>query len=242
MNQNHILIFFILTLANTVETFTGFGNTIIALSLGTFLMSVPELIALILPVNQILSLYIAIRHYEELDGKLFIKKVLPLMLVGLFVGVFFGITFSSLFKTDFGLKLFMLFVLVTATLEIFKFEKITHIIPAGVWMFLGGIIHGLFSTGGPFAVLAINRWETKKEVIRTTLTYLWLILNSILVGVYLFHEFITLETLKLSALYSLNLFIAIPLGNFLLKKVPANKFKLITNVLLILISLKKLFG
>jgi uncharacterized membrane protein YfcA len=47
-------------------------------------------------------------------------------------------------------------------------------------LFLGGVIHGLYSTGGPMVVYYLAREPIDKKAFRTTLAMVWLITGSFL--------------------------------------------------------------
>ena len=48
-------------------------------------------------------------------------------------------------------------------------------------LFLGGIVHGLFGTGGPMIVYVTRKKIADKTAFRATLAVLWIALNTILV-------------------------------------------------------------
>jgi uncharacterized membrane protein YfcA len=48
-------------------------------------------------------------------------------------------------------------------------------------LFLGGIIHGAFSAGGPFVVIYATQALKNKSSFRATLSTLWVTLNSIII-------------------------------------------------------------
>lgn len=56
---------------------------------------------------------------------------------------------------------------------------------ARVWMFLAGITHGLFASGGPLLVYALSGLSLDKQRFRATLILVWLALNSLLTLVFL---------------------------------------------------------
>ena len=48
-------------------------------------------------------------------------------------------------------------------------------------LFIGGIVHGAFATGGPLVVLYASKALPDKGNFRSTLTLLWTTLNSVLI-------------------------------------------------------------
>ena len=55
----------------------------------------------------------------------------------------------------------------------------THPLMRGM-LILGGVLHGAFGTGGPFAVVYASKVIREKGLFRVTLCMLWLLLNTIL--------------------------------------------------------------
>ena len=53
------------------------------------------------------------------------------------------------------------------------------------WMFMAGITHGLFASGGPLLVYALSGLSLDKQRFRATLILVWLVLNSLLTLVFL---------------------------------------------------------
>jgi uncharacterized membrane protein YfcA len=55
--------------------------------------------------------------------------------------------------------------------------------PASVAALFGaGVIHGIYASGGPMLVYAIGREGLTKRVFRSTLSMVWIILNTILIA------------------------------------------------------------
>ncbi len=103
-------------------------------------------------------------------------------------------------------------------------------------------MHGLYTTGGPFIVTAVNKMIGKKEITRNTLATLWFILNLVMVSVAIYRGDLTLEVFNRSLVLGTTLLVAVPLGNYLLHKLDQKLFKIITLVLLVLSGVSLLFS
>ena len=66
-----------------------------------------------------------------------------------------------------------------------------------ILLFLGGIIHGAFGSGGPFIVIYATKNLPKKSSFRATLCALWFTLNTIIIIEDLITSAITFSVLKL---------------------------------------------
>ena len=233
MESNFLILYFIVMSSMTIETVIGFGGTLLALTFGSSLFPVEHLIAVILPVNLSLSGAIALRHRHEIDKTVLYKNILPLMALGL-IG---GILLSSIIHGPMLKRLLVSVVIFTAVTELIKMKKqnfkMIDLHPK-LWIFTGGIVHGLYTTGGPFVVTAVNKMIGKKEITRNTLATLWFILNLVMISVAIYRGSLTLEVFKRSLILGTTLLISIPLGNYLLHQLDQKLFKVITLALLIL--------
>jgi uncharacterized membrane protein YfcA len=102
-------------------------------------------------------------------------------------------------------------------------------------LFMGGIVHGAFGTGGPFVVLYAAQALKNKALFRVSLCLLWLSMNTILIagwaydGVWTRNNFFTTKLL----IYTLPfLFVGIYVGNWLHHRVSEYAFRLLMYALL----------
>ena len=73
--------------AFSCEALAGFGGTVLALALGAQLRPLPELLAIFIPANMVLSAAIALRQRGAIDWRLLGRKIAPAMALGLPVGL-----------------------------------------------------------------------------------------------------------------------------------------------------------
>lgn len=102
---------------------------------------------------------------------------------------------------------------------------------------LSGIFQTLFGIGGPFIAMYINRQEVDKLEYRANICLYWMILNPLLI----MRLFLSGEILNSHMQTTLYLIPAMYLGVFIGKKIiniiSLKQFKLITNLLLVFISI-----
>ncbi len=166
----------IVALAFGVEAATGFGSTVVALTLGAAHFGLEPLLAVLVPLNLLLSAWILARDRREIAGGFLLKQALPAMGLGLLVGTAL-VSWLPAEKLAGG---FGLFVAALALWQLLQLARPVAPLGTGAqWATLlaGGVAHGLFATGGPLAVVVAQRALPQKTAFRATLATLWLVLN-----------------------------------------------------------------
>jgi uncharacterized membrane protein YfcA len=184
--QSAFLLFaLIVVAAYAVQTATGFGSTLICVTFGAHLIGLEEVIRLVVPISFLQTGYIVIRHRDGIGWSLLLRRVLPLMSLGMafafylltrvggpWLGLAFGVIVLALSSRDLHRLRFA-----NADLD----KLISR--PASVAALFGaGVIHGIYASGGPMLVYAIGREGLTKRVFRSTLSMVWIILNTILIA------------------------------------------------------------
>jgi uncharacterized protein len=228
----------IFLLAFAIGATTGFGHTVIALTFAGYLYPIDFLIPVIVPLNILICAYLAIRHRRDIDWQILAKKILPFALLGMPIGliVFYTVQTAKL-KIAFGV-----FVLSLSTLELvwaIRADKRTTLRPltpiwSGLWLLGGGIIQGLWASGGPLIAYWAGRNIADKRVFRSTLTVLWLLLNAILLVCHAANGKLTLETARMSAILLPSLCGGIFLGEWFHDRLPEKSFRICVFSLLII--------
>lgn len=166
-------------IAYTVEAVTGFGSLVIGLSLGALLLPIPELLPVLVPLNVLMSGFLAWRNRRHVDRALLLRVILPLMLGGTLVGFALqGWLADNLLKLLFGLL-----VIWFATRELWKLARGLEVEAHPAWLnrgltFAAGITHGLFASGGPLLVYALAGTTLDKSRLRATMLCVWFSLNA----------------------------------------------------------------
>lgn len=223
--------------AKMVEAVTGFGSTIIALTLGAQLYPIETLLPVLVPLNIVLSTYIVARHHEGVaTGELF-KRILPLAGIGLVVGmVIFAFAHGHILKLSYGV-----FVLLISTYELQRMLRSSDLIPpkpmsfpqTAFWLISGGMIQGIYASGGPLIVKYASVSLTDKKQFRSTLSVLWLVLNIVLLIDYIRTGKVTVATLEPIALLLPSLILGIFFGEWLHHRIPERQFRIVVFALLI---------
>lgn len=217
-----------------VETTLGFGATVIAVSLGAFWFPLSTLVPALVPVNLGLSLYIVLRYGGAIDRRLLLGRVVPFMLAGLPLGLL-----AFRYAGEHWLKLvFGVLVVVLAVSQLLRMSRggVVAALPpvaSGLLLFLAGVAHGAFSTGGPLAVYVAGRQLPDPAGFRSTLSALWLILGGVLVVGYLWTGAIGERSLSLSLVCAAGLAIGILVGELLHRRLDRRVFTVLVHSLLL---------
>jgi uncharacterized membrane protein YfcA len=222
--------------AYVVQTATGFGAMLVCVTFGAQLIGLEEVIRLMVPLSFFQTGYIVIRHRDGIDWTLLLKRVLPLMTVGM------GIAFLLLTKVGgpwLGLA-FGLMVLALSARDLHHLRRADAALdkpiskPASVAALLGaGVIHGIYAAGGPMLVYAIGREGLTKKAFRSTLSMVWIVLNVVLVARFVlagdYDREVALDILLLIPTVPLGILV----GEWVHHRVDERSFKMVVLVLLI---------
>jgi uncharacterized membrane protein YfcA len=233
---NFVLLFFIIILSQTVETTTGFGSTVIALSLGALIFPMKETVILLVIIGGLQSLWIVLRYYKHIQWRILLWRIVPFCGLGLPIGIyFFDYLCGPQLKMYFGI-----FVVLVATVELvnlYRTKGATRDLPLSVGIALllaGGIIHGIFASGGPLIVYYASRRFEEKAVFRATLSMLWLVLNSSLAINFAISRSIHIAQIVLAGELLPALFLGIIFGEILHRKVNEFTFRIVVQCILLL--------
>ncbi len=227
----------VVALAFTVEATIGFGGTVIMVALGAFLVPIDWLLPAVVPLNIVLSSAIVARSWRAVDVRMLATRIVPAMLAGVPLGL---VAFRVVPATWLS-RTFAVFVIVLALAELRLEARARNVDPedppvatarplargpALALLFLGGVIHGAFATGGPMAVYVASRTlGGDKTRFRATLSTLWIVLNCVLAGSYLAMGKIGRVSLVTSAQLAVPLVIGMLAGEFAHHRVPMRHFR-----------------
>lgn len=234
--MNYFILALLLFSGFFVQTITGFGSSLIILTFGILYFDFYELLPIVLQFNIIMALFFLIRFYKYLDLKFLLKYVLFNMGMGFIV----GLQFASILKNSPIpiTKVFSSIVLVLSLLEIFllllkKEIQIHRSFYGKIWIFLAGVIHAIFATGGPFLVYGLSHLKIDKNVFRISLMFVWLIFDSLLLLNINYTRDHFIKFLFLVWILPVSIYI----GQILYNKISMHRFNFMIRLLLMLISI-----
>lgn len=176
-----------------LEGITGLGATVLALPFGILLFGIDTAIPVLIILAIVLSLYILTRAYKDIQWKEY-RKITLIVAAGIPLGIWMFTALSEeLLKKV--LALFMITVALRGLLMP-RLNKAIKPLKEGISrfiLFLGGCIHGAFSSGGPLVIVYATQALPNKSHFRSTLSLLWVTLNAIMLVQFAARGMITSE-------------------------------------------------
>ena len=234
MEPTHLLLLGIIGGAFLVGSALGFGTSILVVTFGAQLFPLDQLLPVIAPLNISLSSYLAIRYRKETAWRILGRRLIPLVGSGVPLGLlFFNLRDMGALKLVFGL-----FVVVLASSQLWMSRPGHERVPlgrkrGGTLLFGGGIVHGLFGTGGPLIVYVVGREIADKGSFRSTLATMWIPMNVALLVDYLFVGLYDRQVVTLSAAAVLPVLAGMWMGERAHARLDPDRFRLAVWLLLL---------
>ncbi len=219
-----------------VGTVLGFGTTILVVTFGAQLVELDVLLPVVSPLNIGLGGYIALRHYRATRWRLLLRRCLPTVAVGVPLGLLlFNLRELTLLRLGFGVLVIILAGLqLRATLARRRAASEPIRGPRGAaLLFLGGIVHGVYATGGPLIVYVMGREIDDKSAFRSTVSTLFLPLTIALIVDYLLLGLVTTEVVELGLMSLAPVLAGLWIGEWAHRRINERSFKLGLWILLL---------
>lgn len=225
-----ILVFLILFGANLLQAITGFAGTLISMPPTIKLIGVEEAKALLNAIAQISSIMIVYTGWKHVNWKEFIK-----MFVLMVLGMAVGMKLFQIFPLQQLLILYGIMIIAIALKKLFVKKEIA--LPGLLMLvviFIAGIIHGMFVSGGALLVVYAASVMKEKEEFRATIAMMWVTVGCFITwGQYTSGHFNS-HVMFLLILGIIPVFVGTWIGTKLVKKMPQEIFMKITYILLLL--------
>ncbi|RLB58700.1 MAG: hypothetical protein DRI90_16415 [Deltaproteobacteria bacterium] len=212
-----------------VGTVLGFGTTILVVTFGAQLVDLDVLLPIVSPLNIGLGGYIAIRHYRATRWRPLLRRWLPTVAVGVPLGLLlFNLRELTWLKLGFGVLVTILAGLqLRATFGVRRgaAQPIAGSRGAAL-LFLGGIVHGVYATGGPLVVYVMGREIDDKSAFRSTVSTLFLPLTVALIVDYVLLGLVTTEVVELGLMSLGPVLAGLWLGEWAHRRINDRSFKL----------------
>jgi uncharacterized membrane protein YfcA len=239
MDGNLIWLAAIVLISYTTQAMSGFGSTILALTLGVHLYPIDVLLPVLVPLDMVVNLYLVTRHYRHINRPYLFRSILPAMGFGVLAGI---IVFQYI-EGDLLKQLFGLLVILLSMRELYRLLRNRHDqlalsnTAAQTCIVAAGIVHGIYASGGPLLVYAVSRLNLSKSVFRSTLGAVWLIFSVVLTASYLITGKFTVHSIRYILILLPMILAGILLGEWLHHRIDENRFKLFVFVVLFLAGL-----
>jgi uncharacterized membrane protein YfcA len=151
MDSNLIWLVLIVLISYTTQAMSGFGSTILALTLGIHLYAIDVLLPVLVPLDMIVNLYIVARHYRHISRPHLFRSILPAMGIGVAAGI---VAFQYV-EGDWLKKLFGVLIILLSTYELLRIGRNRQVKivlsnrKATGYMVTAGILHGIYAPWVP---------------------------------------------------------------------------------------------
>ncbi len=239
MDSNLIWLAVIVLISYSTQAMSGFGSTILALTLGVHLYPMGLLLPVLVALDLLVNLYIVTRHYQHIKPSLLYRTIIPAMGIGLLAGLAaFHFIQGAVLE-----KIFGFLVIVLAGRELYRLfrnqqdQGALSNLKSACYMIGAGFIHGIYASGGPLLIYAVGRLNLPKSAFRSTLAAVWLLFSIILTGFYLFSGKLTEDTIKLILILLPVIVSGILAGEWLHHRIDEHRFKLFVFAVLLFAGL-----
>ena len=215
---------------NLIQTIGAFAGTMLAMPFAILLLG-PEQARLILTAVGILScIYPVLSCRSFIDWKE-VRKIGIYMAAGILAAQF-------LLKYLYGTAILTVYGLLVIGVALRNFRQ-TNPRQLPSWLdnlilLMAGLVHGAFLSGGSFLLIYAMEHFAKKDVQRSTLSVLWLVLNGGMVVLFTAQRLYCRENLHYVWVGVIPAILGILLGDCLQKKLDETLFRKFSNCLLFL--------
>lgn len=224
----------IILLAYTAQAITGFGSTVLTVTLAALFLPLSFIMPIAVVLNLPFGVWMLAREHHEISWPVLRREILPLMAVGAVIGM---ISASAL--ADINLKRPLgAVIMVLAALELQRLYAHAEYRPStplrrGL-MLAAGLMQGLYATGGPLLASAMAGSGLRREQRRATMTVIWMVLNTSMTVHYLFSARFTSEIVHASLWLLPITGLGLWLGLAAHDRINENQFRLLVNLLLLI--------
>ena len=219
----------LVAVAYGVQTTAGFGAGLILVTIGAHLLPIPELLALILPLSILQTGWVSVRSRQSIDWSVLLRRVLPFMGAGVVLGYALATRLAGMSVLKQVLGVFVILLALRELHHVFRpvASRGGGRIASAIAIFGGGIMHGLYATGGPLLVYGLGREALDRQRFRATITVVWLIFNIGLVGTFAAEGRYTPATLRTLGWLAAGLPLGILAGERLFSVVSERSFRIL---------------
>ncbi|NLJ40223.1 MAG: sulfite exporter TauE/SafE family protein [Clostridiales bacterium] len=236
-----LLIGLIVMVCYSVETMTGFGSTILALPLCILIIGITEAIPVLTLLSLLLSLILVLINFKDIQWSQF-AIIACLLIVGMPIGFW---CFDNLDQKVLKLVLGIVIIIISLRGLMERMPRrlrVSQSIKPPSWalipnLVLGGVVHGAFSSGGPFVVAYAVKKIKDRQKFRATIQLLWLALNSIVIIKYAISGALN-KAILVRTVFSIPFLLAgLLIGNFLHNKINQKQFVILLYIVIFISGL-----
>lgn len=240
LNVRNFWFFIVVLAANIIQCITGFAGTVLAMPFSIMLVGF-DVARPILNVLGIVASVIIVAQKRQFVNKKELLKITCIMLAGMVPGFLiinhFSVNSGVLYKT------LGIIVIGFTALGIIRSRRqgknnvkkqkrlFNDIVMYGL-LLLSGIVHGMFVCGGPLLVVYANDKLKDSDEFRSTVSAVWIVLNSINMFTDIGAGRFNGNTVILLLISTAVLFLAMLIGNLIYKHMNKKAFMVLTYTLM----------
>lgn len=228
-----VLLVLIVWLAYTTQAISGFGSTVVSVTLAALFMPVSQILPIAVALNLPFCGWLIYREYPHIDFILLRRKILPLMLCGLLLGAVLSLRWQDV---DISRPLGAL-ILVCTVLDLWRLQQVNSRPPStavrSILLLVSGCAQGFAASGGPLLAVALVGSGHGKQVIRASLSVVWLITNTILTLSFLLSDRYSQAMQYQTLAFFPVVVLALWTGEYLHHKVNERQFRYLVDLLLL---------
>ncbi|MFA5938378.1 MAG: sulfite exporter TauE/SafE family protein [Sinimarinibacterium sp.] len=178
MTLSMLTLALIVLFAYTTQALSGFGSTIITVTLAALWLPIPWIMPIVVALNVPFSGWLVWQERRVIDWPLLRREVLPLMIVGTVAGALLApLLAHTMLRPAYGVLIVAL-----SLFDLWRLQRRHHArfaAPVRTVMVLGsGFTQGMYASGGPLLAAAMGGSGLSKSALRATLLTVWLLLNT----------------------------------------------------------------
>lgn len=221
-----------------VGALTGFGTSILFLSIGGLVLEIDELLPVLIPLNAAIYTYLGIRHRRRIDGRLLLRRVLPWMSVGLAIGLVLLTRLEGVpLERPYGVLVVGLALWDLRAAPVEPGSRAT-----GPWFLAAGVMQGLYASGGPPLVQGLQRAGLAKDAFRSSICAIWIANYVFIVATYVGSGRIGPSEATTSAILLPVVVVSIAIGERLHDRIDGRRFRRLVLWLLVAVGVLLAIG
>lgn len=238
----YLLFGLVVLLTHFIEGITGFGCTVLAMPFVVMLMGIEIAKPVLTLYALLLCTVFVLNNFRQIRWDHYLKMIAILMM-GLPIGI---MLYQRLPERPLLIALSIFIATVSIRGILISFNIVSERahksnVLALISVFVGGIIHGAFSSGGPFVIIYAREKIDQKTQFRGTLCLVWVTLNSVLTLQMISAGAFTPEAIRVG-LYGLPfLILGGVIGNIAHNKIEEAQFLKLTYVVLLVSGIFMVF-
>lgn len=228
----------IVLLAYTTQAISGFGSTVITVTLAALWLPITDILPISLLLNVPFSGWLLWQERAHAQWRLLAREIMPLMIVGAAIGV----ALIPLLAASGTMKhLYGALIIALSLLDLWRLRR-QHMhrfaMPTRLAMTFGsGIAQGLYGSGGPLLAAAMAGSGLSKAASRATMIMVWFTVNTALT-IWLFIKGHYTHDLQVTSAWLFPLtMLGLLVGNHLHERIDERQFRLLIDVLLLIAGL-----